>query len=153
MKIGFIVWALALTLAMAGSPAAAADQPAYAYTSKGTKILTAPGSGFVARILVDELNSGGSEIKIAELTFPVGYQGRGHLHGPIEIFYVLSGRFGHKVNDVEGILEPGQIGIVRPGDEVTHSVHGDTPARVLTIWVPGGAIAPSFRGLEETPID
>ena len=94
------------------------------------------------KILVDAANLGGEETRIAELTFPAGYSGQGHLHDAIEIFYVLSGRFGHEVNGQAGILEVGDIGIVRPGDTVAHSVHGDEPAVVLTIWLPGGAAAP-----------
>ncbi len=94
------------------------------------------------KILVDAANLGGEETRIAELTFPAGYTGQPHLHDAIEIFYVISGRFGHAVNAVPGILEPGDIGIVRPGDTVAHSVVGSEPAVVLTIWLPGGADAP-----------
>ncbi len=94
------------------------------------------------KILVDSANLGGDETRIAELTFPAGYSGQAHLHDAIEIFYVLSGRFGHEVNGVPAFLEPGQVGIVRPGDTVAHSVRGSEPAVVLTIWLPGGAAAP-----------
>ena len=131
----------------------AQDKPAYDYTTKGTRIFQAPGSDFMAKILVEAANLGSEEVKIAELTFPVGYSGSGHLHGAIEIFYVLKGRFGHSVNGVDAILEVGEIGIVKPGDTVSHSVHGDGAATVLTIWVPGGAGAPAFSGMPSRPIE
>ncbi len=94
------------------------------------------------RILVDAENLGGEETRIAELTLSPDYVGQPHTHDAIEIFYVLSGRFGHNVNGEPGILEPGQIGICRPGDTIIHSVESAEPAVVLTIWLPGGAAAP-----------
>ncbi len=94
------------------------------------------------KVLVDAANLGGTETRIAELTFAPGYDGPPHTHDAIEIFYVLSGRFGHNVNGEPGVLEAGQIGICRPGDTIIHSVDGDEPAVVLTIWLPGGAAAP-----------
>lgn len=94
------------------------------------------------RVLVDSANLGGEETRIAELTFNPEYVGQPHVHDAIEIFYVLSGRFGHNVNGVPGVLEPGDIGICRPGDTIIHTVESDEPAVVLTIWLPGGAAAP-----------
>lgn len=94
------------------------------------------------KVLVDAANLGGTETRIAELTFNTDYVGQPHTHDAIEIFYVLSGRFGHNVNGVPGVLEPGEIGICRPGDTIIHTVEGDEPAVVLTIWLPGGADAP-----------
>ncbi|MBO6504203.1 MAG: cupin domain-containing protein [Kordiimonadaceae bacterium] len=128
------------------------DAPDYEYTTKGTTIYEAS-NGFLAKVLVEAANLGSEDVKIAEMTFPVGYAGQGHLHGALEIFYVLEGRFGHSVNGVDGILEVGEVGIVKAGDTVTHSVHGDTPAKVLTIWVPGGEAAVSFDGLPSHPVD
>ena len=100
------------------------------------------GSGIGFKILVDAANLGSAETRIAELTFPVGYAGPSHQHEAIEIFYVLSGRFGHNVNGDDGVLEVGDVGIVKPGDPIIHSVIGNEPAVVLTIWLPGGAVAP-----------
>lgn len=94
------------------------------------------------KVLVDAANLGGMETRIAELTFNTDYVGQPHTHDAIEIFYVLSGSFGHNVNGVPGVLEAGEIGICRPGDTIIHSVEGDEPAVVLTIWLPGGAAAP-----------
>lgn len=141
------------TVAMLSGGVNAQDAPTYDYTTKGTQIFQVPGSDFMAKILVEAANLGSEEVKIAELTFPVGYSGSSHLHGAIEIFYVLKGRFGHSVNGVDAILGVGEIGIVKPGDTVTHSVHGDGAATVLTIWVPGGAGAPAFKGMPSRPIN
>lgn len=140
--------ALCFALSITSSAQDAAD---YEYTTKGTTIYEAD-NGFLAKVLVEAANLGSEEVKIAEMTFPVGYAGSGHLHGALEIFYVLEGRFGHSVNGVDGILEVGEVGIVKPGDTVTHSVHGDGPAKVLTIWVPGGKDAVSFDGLPSRPV-
>ncbi len=128
------------------------QRPDYDYVTEGTRVFTTPDESFMAKILVEKANLGSEEVKLAELTFPPGYSGSGHLHGAIEIFYVLSGRFGHHVNGVDAVLESGQIGIVKPGDTVIHSVYGADPAVVLTIWVPGGQSAPDFSGLSEHPI-
>ncbi len=103
---------------------------------------TAGGGPIDFKILVDAANLGGEEARIAELTFHPSYDPQPHTHDAIEIFYVLSGRFGHNVNGVPAVLEPGQIGICRPGDTIIHSVESDEPAVVLTIWLPGGAAAP-----------
>ncbi len=103
---------------------------------------SAGGGALDFKILVDSANLGGEETRIAELTFNPDYQGQPHTHDAIEIFYVLSGRFGHNVNGEASILEPGEIGICRPGDTIIHTVESDEPAVVLTIWLPGGAAAP-----------
>lgn len=138
-----ILWSGAILLGSAFSPTPLVAQQV-TYRSVTTESLreSAAGSAIQFKILVDAANLGSEETRIAELTFPVGYAGPSHLHDAIEIFYVLSGRFGHAVNGVAGTLEPGDIGIVRPGDDIVHSVIGNVPAVVLTIWLPGGAAAP-----------
>lgn len=150
----FIIPGLA-ALVLAFTPAAAdhhegggGESSAYAYTVTEPLAEQVLDSGFAWKILVDAANLGGEDTRIAELTFPAGYAGQAHVHGAVEIFYVLSGRFGHTVNGQEAVLAPGEIGIVRPGDDVIHFVDGDAPATVLTIWVPGGADAP-FHGAAE----
>lgn len=107
---------------------------------------SAGGNAIDFRILVDAANLGGDEARIAELTFAPGYVSQPHTHEAIEIFYVLSGRFGHNVNGEAGTLEVGDIGICRPGDTIIHSVESEEPAVVLTIWLPGGAAAPFHSG-------
>jgi hypothetical protein len=57
-----------------------------------------------------------------------------------------------RVNGASHILEPGMVGIVRPGDTVAHGVSSEEPVRALVIWAPGGEadrIAPYF---EQRPV-
>jgi len=61
-----------------------------------------------------------------------------HQHGSVEIFYVLSGTFGHEVNGELHWLTPGQVGVVRPGDTVRHIAPKDGEVKVLVIWAPAG---------------
>jgi quercetin dioxygenase-like cupin family protein len=105
-------------------------------------LVESSGGPLSCKILVDTLNPGSEETRIAELTFAPGYAGNGHAHDAVDRFYALSGRFGHNVNGVDATLDLGDIGIVKPGDIVNHSVVGDAPAVVLTTWLPGGAAAP-----------
>lgn len=142
-KKTFILWSvLILSGSSFFSSMLAAQQVTYRSVTPDALRESDASAAIQFKILVDAANLGSEETRIAELTFPVGYAGPSHMHDAIEIFYVLSGRFGHAVNGVEGILEPGDIGIVRPGDTILHSVIGDAPAVVLTIWLPGGAAAP-----------
>lgn len=124
------------------APSAFGQDPIYRSITAEALRESPAGSAIAFKILVDAANLGSEEARIAELTFPAGYAGPSHTHEAIEIFYVLSGRFGHNVNSIPGILEPGDVGIVRPGDSIIHTVEGDAPAVVLTIWLPGGAKAP-----------
>lgn len=121
-----------------------AQSQTVSYTSITTEALreSPAGNAIAFKILVDAANLGSEDTRIAELTFPVGYAGPPHTHDAIEIFYVLSGEFGHTVNGEVGVLASGDVGIVRPGDTIEHSVIGNAPAVVLTIWLPGGALAP-----------
>ncbi len=123
------------------SVAATAQQVEYVpYTEEPLREGTAGLLSF--KLLVDSANLGDENTRIAELTFSPEYEGELHTHNAIEIFYVVSGRFGHNINGTLNILEPGEIGIYRPGDTVIHSVESNEPAVVLTIWVPGGVAAP-----------
>lgn len=56
----------------------------------------------------------------------------------MDIFYVVEGTSGHVVNGEEFRIEPGMVGVVKPGDEVIHRVLGDAPVKALMIWLPGG---------------
>ncbi|HZD04831.1 MAG TPA: cupin domain-containing protein, partial [Longimicrobiales bacterium] len=84
-----------------------------------------------------------------EITLPVGSSpAAGHRHGAMEIFYVVEGVLGHVVNGEELRLEPGMVGVVKPGDSVIHRVLSDVPVKALVLWVPGGEadrIAPPER--------
>ncbi len=95
------------------------------------------------RVLVDEAALGGGELEMVEMTFPPGGPEAGgqHRHGRVEIFYVLAGVMEHEVNGTARTLQPGMVGIVRPGDEVAHRVLSEEPVRTLVIWAPGGELA------------
>jgi quercetin dioxygenase-like cupin family protein len=137
-------------LTLAAVPAAAQD---YDPAGAGTRILEGRG-GFSIKMLVEQSNLGGSEVEIGEITFPVGTEGgSGHVHGSVEIFYILTGEFDHIVNGAHHVLRPGMVGIVRPGDEVVHRVLSDEPVRALVIWAPGGEAAGLERFLTERPIE
>lgn len=111
------------------------------------------GEGCRIKILLEEANLGSGELEMAEMTFPSGYEGGGHPHTSIEIFYVLSGQFGHEVNGEFHLLTPGMVGIVKPGDTVRHSVPGLESAKVLVLWFPGGEIDRIFDRKRATPVE
>ena len=147
--------AAALALMYAGPLAVTAEEAEkapYEISSAGLGTYANSSGVFMIKRLLDSANFGGTELDIAELTFGPEYQGRVHTHVPIEIFYVLSGRLRHVVNGIAADLEPGMIGVVRPGDEVEHIVLSDVPLRMLVIWLPGGLaerLAGNLKRLEE----
>ena len=126
----------------------------YEPASNGTRLLEK--GDIDIRMLLDASNLGGAEIEVGEITIPVSYgQGGDHLHGKMEIFYVLSGRLGHTVNGEAHVLEPGMVGVVREGDSVAHAVLSDEPVKAVIIWLPGGEadrVVKEF-GYSETPIE
>lgn len=134
-------WSLAGCALAVAAIAVAADQapaPKYDASGKGTRWLDGPG-GLKVKMLVEKSNLGGGEFELGEITFPAGYKkSPPHGHRQVELFYVLSGKLGHTVNGVAHTIEPGMVGIVRPGDRVEHSVESDEPVRGLVIWAPGG---------------
>jgi quercetin dioxygenase-like cupin family protein len=94
--------------------------------------------GTTMRILLDDSNVG-KEATVAELTFPPNVDSGDHVHGAIEMFYVLSGELEHVVNGKSEILKPGMAGHVRPPDRVRHKT-GPAGAKVIVIWVPGDEV-------------
>lgn len=130
-----------------------AGEDEYAYSSRGVMCFEDEGGECQVKVLVDESNLGGDEVEIAEIIFLAGYEGQPHPHQSIEIFYVLEGVFGHEVNGQPAFLEPGMIGIVRPGDTIRHSVRGEKDAIVLVIWAPGGEAARIFDFSKGRPIE
>jgi quercetin dioxygenase-like cupin family protein len=78
----------------------------------------------------------GREVSMGELTFPPNIDSGDHVHGSIEILYVLSGELEHTVNGVTEILRPGMAGFVRPPGKIRHKT-GAAGAKVLVVWVPG----------------
>ena len=135
----------------ADSMTASADrQPTYAYATNGVLDERSPGE--LWKILVDRSNLGGNEFEIAELTLAAGTTVSGHTHASLEIFYVLSGQFGHEVNGHYYLLKPGMVGIVRPGDQVRHIVPKEGDAKVLIIWAPAGEAQRIIDYAKGTPI-
>jgi quercetin dioxygenase-like cupin family protein len=119
----------------------AADVPSssnYAYATNGIKDHIAGGSGSEWKLLLDESNLGGKELEMVEVTLPPGTTVGTHMHGSLEVIYVLSGTYEHEVNGRRYSLTPGMVGIVRPGDQVRHLVPKSGPAKLLIIWAPGG---------------
>lgn len=149
----------ALLLAMSAliavpMPAAAQATTGYDAATSGTRRLVGA-DGLSIRILVEASNLGGGEVELGEITFPPG-SGAGdasHTHPRVEIFYILEGTFDHIVNGEAHRLEPGMVGIVRPGDGVIHRVVGDDPVRALVVWAPGGEADRLASFFEERPLD
>ena len=98
LTIGLVLALTAAVTAVNSSTAQAQEQ--YEASSRGTRLLEG-GNGFAIKMLVERSNVGGGEVEIGEITFPVGsgQSRRGHVHGTVEIFYVLSGELDHIVND------------------------------------------------------
>lgn len=120
-----------------GLGASVLAQSGYESATRGTRVLEK--GDIRIKMLVEQSNLGGTELEIGEIRLPTSYgQGGGHHHGRVEIFYVLEGRLGHAVNGEKHVLEPGMVGIVRPQDEVAHSIESDGPVRALVFWAPGG---------------
>lgn len=148
--LAVLAWMLVPEAAGAQSGAPAAYEPA----TRGTRRLEGP-NGLSIRVLVEASNLGGGEVELGEITFPPG-SGAGdasHTHPRVEIFYVLEGGLDHIVNGRTHRLEPGMVGIVRPGDAVIHRVVGDAPVRALVVWAPGGEAERLASFFEERPLD
>ncbi len=108
--------------------------PLSAQSEKPNPTYRAPG-GVTLKLLLDDTNVG-PEVSVGEMSFPPNSDSGDHVHGAIEIFYVVSGEFEHVVNGKSQILSPGMTGFVRPPDTIRHRT-GPAGARVLVIWVPG----------------
>ncbi len=121
-----------------GDTGAAAANVDYHHAGTGTRIFSA--GELAIKVLVEASVLGSTEVEVAEISFPPGYEGAGHKHGAIEIFYIVEGVMDHVVNDESHILEPGMIGIVRPTDTVTHRIKGDQGVKAVVIWAPGGEV-------------
>lgn len=111
--------------------------PGYAASSTGTRSLTL---GPVSiKMLAEAANLGRGDVEVGELILPLeSGASPPHQHGSLEMFYVVEGVLGHEVNGTPHRLEPGDLGIVRPGDTVKHAVLSDVPVKAVVIWVPGG---------------
>jgi len=109
-----------------------------AYSPKSTGVRKLTLGKQEIKMLVDKSNLGSSEVEVGELFLPAGFQGTGgHKHENLEIFYVVEGTLGHEVNGKTYRLEVGNVGIVKAGDTVNHTVLSESSVRALVIWVPG----------------
>ena len=130
-----LIWS-ALLSSVVGVSAQQDDR--YVRSSAGIRMITND-SGKTMKMLLDATNLQSDEIEIAELIIPVGATpSPTHQHGSMEIFYVVEGILGHIVNGEEHRLEPGMVGVVKPGDEVLHLVLSEGPVKTVVMWVPGG---------------
>jgi quercetin dioxygenase-like cupin family protein len=160
-KLRAVVWPFGLALSMASFAAmgAAADStspgtsPGYAYATNGIKDNIAGPFGASWKLLLDQSNLGGKELEMLELTMKPGTVVPSHMHGSVEIIYVLSGIYEHEVNGKLYKLTPGMVGLVRPGDRVRHLVPKSGPTKVLIIWVPAGEAKDTYQRAKGTPID
>ena len=135
--------------------ATAPAQPAYAYASHGVIDNIEGRQGSRWKLLLDESNLGGKEIEAVELSLPAGTTVGSHPHGSVEIIYVLAGVYDHEVNGKLYRLQPGMVGIVRPGDKVRHLVPQEGAARLLILWAPAGEAArilPKAKGTTLEPV-
>lgn len=97
-----------------------------------------PGGTTLRLILGD--STIGPEVSMGELTFPPNVDSGEHVHGAIEILYVLEGQLEHTVNGVTEVLRPGMAGFVKPPGKIRHKT-GPEGAKVLVVWVPGDEAA------------
>ncbi|MFN2444609.1 MAG: cupin domain-containing protein [Vicinamibacterales bacterium] len=97
-------------------------------------------AGTTMRVLVDEQVLKGTEVEMAELTFPPNSDSNDHRHGVTETMYVLEGELEQVVNGTSIVLAPGKAASIRATDTVRHKT-GAAGARVLVVWAPGGEIA------------
>jgi len=108
------------------------------------------------RILIDSSNIGRDDIEIGELVLPVGSPDSvSHAHNSLEIFYVVEGILGHDVNGESYTLHPGDVGYLKPGDQIVHRVLSETAVKALVIWVPGGESEALVKhaGFKEVPLN
>ena len=125
------------SLATAGDATPSAPDAAHKYAYATGGVMDHMPGGW--KLLVDESNLGGEELEIAEITLAPGTAVPSHLHGSVEVIYVLSGTYDHEVNGKRYRLTPGMVGIVRPGDHVRHLVPPNSgPAKLMIIWTPAG---------------
>ena len=145
----------AIVCAAAIGVSAAGDQP-YSYATNGVLDKIEAPSSAKWKLLLNESNLGGKELEAAELILPAGTAVRGHMHGSLEVIYVLSGTYQHEVNGKLYELKPGMVGIVRPGDTVRHLVPKDAgDAKLLILWTPAGEAVRIFsnaKGVTPDPV-
>jgi quercetin dioxygenase-like cupin family protein len=123
-----------LVTALVAAGIVAATAGAQQSPNEKAPVYKAP-SGVTLKLILDERNVGG-EVTLGELTFPPNIDSGDHVHGAIEVLYVLSGELEHSVNGKVEKLGPGMVGYVKPPDKIRHKT-GPAGAKVIVVWVPG----------------
>ena len=158
--LSFLITAVLCTAAVladgdtASGPVAGISTGTYNPVSRGTRKLAL--GEVTIRMLIDASNIGRNDVEIGELVLPVGSPDSvSHAHGSLEIFYVVEGVLGHEVNGKQFTLHPGDVGFLKPGDQVVHRVLSDGPVKAVVVWVPGGEAAAMVEhaGFVEVPLD
>jgi len=126
-----------LTILPAAILFVSAAQPAAQPTASRTFVSP---SGVQMKVITDEKDLKGTEVEIAELTFPPNSDSGDHRHAVTETFYVLEGELEQVVNGTPVKLTPGKAVSIRSTDQVRHK-SGPKGAKVLVVWAPGGEIA------------
>jgi quercetin dioxygenase-like cupin family protein len=135
---------LPLICVVLASSALGDGKPSYSYATNGVLDNVMDRGGDKWKLVLNESNLGGKELEAAEVTIPAGTVVGSHHHGSVEVIYVLSGVSGHEVNSKLYLLQPGMVGIVRPGDAVRHLVPKAGPTKLLILWSPAGEAAKLF---------
>jgi quercetin dioxygenase-like cupin family protein len=133
-----LIYAVVLSVYVGAALQTSSSALAQAATADKGKTFKSPG-GTILRVLVDGQSLGGSEVEVAELTFPANSDSNDHRHGVTETFYLLEGELEQVVNGKPVKLTPGASVSVRASDTVRHK-SGPNGAKVLVIWAPGGEI-------------
>ncbi|PCI21087.1 hypothetical protein COB64_01040 [Candidatus Wolfebacteria bacterium] len=124
--------------------------PEHLIVSKGSRVLTDPTGTVSIKMLVEQ-----PDVEIGELYLAEAYgSGALHTHGVNEYIYVTSGELGHTIDGKLHVLKPGMVGVVKPGQQVGHSVLSKGPVKALIVWVPGGEASKLLEvGFKSTPVE
>ena len=76
--------------------------------------------GTLLRLILDQTNIG-SEVSVGEIRFQPNTDTGEHVHGAIEIFYVISGELEQVVNGKSQFLKAGMAGYVKPPAQASGS--------------------------------
>ena len=150
-----VLFAATLAISADEGPTAKSSENRYTYATGGVRDQIEGGAGAKWKLLVDESTLGGREMELAEVVIPAGTVVRTHSHGAVEIIYVLAGTYGHEVNGKLYRLQPGMVGIVRPGDKTRHIASKAGETRLLIMWSPPGEAArllPAGKGTAVPPL-
>jgi len=104
----------------------------YSPVSHGTRKIAL--DSVTIRILIDESNIDRNDVEIGELILPVGSPDSVvHAHDSLEVFYVVEGTLGHGVNGDSHTVHPGDVGFLKPGDQIVHRILSENAVKALVI--------------------